>query len=83
MVGYQMAKKIIRDHLSNYKLNLVFHLNQKKFFKNCNLEVGFGRGDILVHMAKNNPNKNFIVRNIPQWYQHYLKKVLLKINYPT
>ena len=28
--------------------------------KNCNLEVGFGRGDVLVHMAKNNPDKNFI-----------------------
>ena len=30
------------------------------FLKNCNLEVGFGWGDILVHMARNNPNKNFI-----------------------
>ena len=54
-------KKILDDHLSRYTLNLPIPPKSiNSFLKNCNLEVGFGRGDILVHMAKNNPNKNFI-----------------------
>ena len=35
----------------------------KKFFKNNNpiyLEIGMGKGDFIVNMAKNNPNINFI-----------------------
>ena len=54
-------KKLLETHLPNYKLNLdISHEPENSFLKNCNLEVGFGRGDILVHMAKNNPDKNFI-----------------------
>ena len=54
-------KKLLENHLPNYKLNLdISHEPEYSFLKNCNLEVGFGRGDILVHMAKNNPDKNFI-----------------------
>ena len=54
-------KKLLDDHLSRYTLNLSTPPKSlNSFLKNCNLEVGFGRGDILVHMAKNNPNKNFI-----------------------
>ena len=54
-------KKLLETHLPNYKLNLdMSHEPKNSFLKNCNLEVGFGRGDILVHMAKNNPDKNFI-----------------------
>ena len=49
-------KKLLETHLPNYKLNLdISHEPENSFLKNCNLEVGFGRGDILVHMAKNNP----------------------------
>ena len=54
-------KKLLETHLPNYKLNLdISPKSENIFLKNCNLEVGFGRGDILVHMAKNNPDKNFI-----------------------
>ena len=54
-------KKLLETHLSNYKLNLdISPKSEESFLENCNLEVGFGRGDILVHMAKNNPDKNFI-----------------------
>ena len=54
-------KKLLETHLPNYKLNIdISPKSEKSFLKNCNLEVGFGRGDILVHMAKNNPDKNFI-----------------------
>ena len=54
-------KKLLDDHLLKYSLNLrTSPKSPNSFFKNCNLEVGFGRGDILVHMARNNPNKNFI-----------------------
>ena len=54
-------KKLLETHLPNYKLNLDSSpKSEESFLENCNLEVGFGRGDILVHMAKNNPDKNFI-----------------------
>ena len=54
-------KKLLKIHLSSHTLknnNSPELLNN--FLKNCSLEVGFGRGDILVHLAKNNPDKNFI-----------------------
>ena len=54
-------KKLLDNHLSSHTIN--FRTPPKSlnsFLKNCNLEVGFGNGNILVHMAKNNPNKNFI-----------------------
>jgi tRNA (guanine-N7-)-methyltransferase len=54
-------KKLLEAHLPSYKLSVDSLLKSKNnFLKNCNLEVGFGRGDVLVHMAKNNPDKNFI-----------------------
>ena len=54
-------KKLLETYLPSYKLNLD---NSPKLpnnsFENCTLEIGFGRGDILIHLAKNNPDKNFI-----------------------
>ena len=54
-------KQLLETHLFKHTVNLNISTKlSNNFFKNCNLEVGFGRGDILVHMAKNNPDKNFI-----------------------
>ena len=52
-------KRILRTYLPRYSLKISPKL-PINFFNNCNLEVGFGRGDVLVHLAKSNPNKNFI-----------------------
>ena len=52
-------KKLLETYLPRYSLKISPNL-PKNFFNNCNLEVGFGRGDVLVHLAKSNPNKNFI-----------------------
>ena len=52
-------KKLLETYLPRYSLKISPML-PNNFFNNCNLEVGFGRGDVLVHLAKSNPNKNFI-----------------------
>ena len=52
-------KKLLETYLPRYSLKISPNL-PNNFFNNCNLEVGFGRGDVLVHLAKSNPNKNFI-----------------------
>ena len=52
-------KKLLENYLPRYSLKISPKLSNN-FFNNCNLEVGFGRGDVLVHLAKSNPNKNFI-----------------------
>ena len=52
-------KKLLETYLPRYSLKISPKL-PNNFFNNCNLEVGFGRGDVLVHLAKSNPNKNFI-----------------------
>jgi len=52
-------KKLLETYLPRYSLNIAPKLPDN-FFNNCSLEVGFGRGDVLVHLAKSNPNKNFI-----------------------